>query len=68
MPSKQSFTLIEDVGTYTHPCHSDTEKPVGVRFRMPGHGQIDMVVLLIERVSSKCRFVLEACERYWNQK
>ena len=65
-PFKKRFS--EHVGTATQPCHSDTVKPVGVHFRMPGHEHSDMVALPIERVSSKCRFVLEARERYWIQK
>ena len=65
-PFKKRFS--EHVGTATQPCHENTEKPVGVHFRMPGHDHSHMVALPIERVSSKCRFVLEAHERYWIQK
>ena len=43
-------------------------KPVGVHFRLPGHTHSDMVALPIERVRTKCRFVLEARERYWIEK
>ena len=43
-------------------------KPVGVHFRLPGHTNSDMVALPIERVRTKCRFVLEARERYWIEK
>ena len=35
---------------------------------MPGHAHSDMVALPIERVSTQCRFVLEARERYWIKK
>ena len=52
----------------TQHCQRDTDKPVGVHFRMPGHAHSDMVALPIERVSTQCRFVLEARERYWIKK
>ena len=65
-PFKKRFS--EHVGTATKPCHANTEKPVGVHFRMPGHDHSHMVALPIESVSSKCRFVLESRERYWIQK
>ena len=57
--------LSEPIGTATQPCHSDTTKPVGVHFRLPGHHHSDLVALPIERVRTKCRFVLEARERFW---
>ena len=65
-PFKKRFS--EHVGTATQPCHRDTVKPVGVHFRLPGHTHSDMVALPIERVRTKCRFVLEARERYWIEK
>ena len=65
-PFKKRFS--EHVGTATQPCHENTVKPVGAHFRMPGHDHSHMVALPIERVSSKCRFVLEAREKYWIEK
>ena len=58
----------EHLGTATQPCHRDTVKPVGVHFRLPGHSHSDMVALLIERVRSQCRFVMEAREKFWMKK
>ena len=65
-PFKKRFS--EHVGNVTQHCQRETEKPVGVHFRMPGHAHSDMVALPIERVSTQCRFVLEARERYWIKK
>ena len=65
-PFKKRFS--EHVGTATQPCHENTEKPVGVHFRMPGHDHSHMVALPIEHVRSKCRLVLEARKRYWIEK
>ena len=65
-PFKKRFS--EHVGTATQPCHQDTVKPVGVHFRLPGHSHSDLVALPMERVRNKCRFVLEARERFWIQK
>ena len=55
----------EHVGTATQACHSNTTKPVGTHFRLPGHSHSDLVFLPIEKVVSKDRFVLEARETYW---
>jgi hypothetical protein len=65
-PFKKRFS--EHVGTVTQPCHSETAKPVGVHFRLPGHSHSDMVALPLERIRSKCRFVLEAREKFWIKK
>ena len=35
---------------------------------MPGNTHSDMVGMPIERVRDKCRFVLEATEKYWIEK
>ena len=61
-PFKKRFS--EHAGTATQPCHSDTVKPVGVHFRLPGHSHSDKVALPLERIRSKCRFVLEAREKF----
>ena len=58
----------EHVGSATQPSQRDTVKPVGVHFRMPGHSHSDMVALPIEKVRSKCRFVMEAREKFWIRK
>ena len=43
----------------------NTTKPVGSHFRLPGHSHREMVILPIEKVRSKDRFILEARESYW---
>ena len=65
-PFKKRFS--EHLGTVTQPCHKDTVKPVGAHFRLPGHDHSDMVAMPIEKIRTKCRFVMEARERYWIKK
>ena len=65
-PLKTRFS--EHVGSATQHCQANTSKPVGVHFRGPGHSHADMVILPIEKVRSKDRFVLEARERFWIEK
>ena len=65
-PFKKRFS--EHVGSATQPSQRDTVKLVGVHFRMQGHSHSDMVVLTIERVRSKCRFVMAAREKFWIRK
>ena len=55
----------EHVGSATQQCQVNTIKPVGVHFRLPGHSHREMVILPIEKVRSKDRFILEARESYW---
>ena len=58
----------EHVGTATQPCHADTKKPVGAHFRLPGHSHANMKVVVIEKVRSKDRMILEAREGFWIKK
>ena len=62
-PLKVRFS--EHVGSATQPCQVDTTKPVGLHFRLQGHSHSDMVILPIEKVRSKDRFIMEARESYW---
>ena len=41
-----------------------TVKPVGAHFRLPGHDHSDMIALPIEKIRTRCRFVMEARERF----
>jgi hypothetical protein len=43
-------------------------KPVGAHFKLPGHDHSDMIALLIEKIRNKCRFVMEAREKFWIKK
>ena len=65
-PAKVRFG--EHVGSVTQPSQANTNKPVGVHFRLPGHSHSDMVFLPIEKVRNKDKFVLEAREAYWIKK
>ena len=62
-PFKKRFS--EHLGTATQQCHKDTVKPVGAHFRLPGHEHSDMIALPIEKIRTRCRFVMEARERFW---
>ena len=41
---------------------------MGVHFRLPVQNLSPMVALPLERIRSKCRFVLEAREKFWIKK
>ena len=62
-PGKVRFS--EHLGSATQQCQQDTQKPVGVHFRMAGHSHSDMVYLPIERVHTRDKFVFEARESFW---
>ena len=62
-PGKTRFS--EHIGSVIQACQSDTQKPVGVHYRLPGHSHSDMVFLPIERVHNRDKFVLEARESFW---
>ena len=49
----------EHVGSVTQQCQSDTTKPVGYHFRLPGHSHCNIKFLPIERVQSKDMFALD---------
>ena len=56
----------EHFGSTIWPSHRDTDKPVGVHFRGPGHvPQRDLSFLPIEKVRSKDPFVRLARESFW---
>ena len=55
----------EHVGSATQQCQANTAKSVGVHFRSVGHSHSDMAFLVIEKVRSKDRFIVEARENYW---
>ena len=38
---------------------------MGVHFRLQGNSQSDMVILPIEKLRSKDRFIMEARESFW---
>ena len=62
-----SFThrLGGHLGTATQNCHTDTVKPVGRHFRLPGHDpHRDLVMIPIEIVSARDPFLLRARESY----
>ena len=59
--------LGQHVGTVTFQCHNDTTCPVGEHFRGKGHGAHHMEFLVIEKVDSRDKHVLEARERYWRK-
>ena len=56
------------MGSATQPSQVNTNKPVGVHFRLPGHSHYQMRVLPIEKVRSSDRFVVEAREKFWIEK
>ena len=58
----------EHIGSTTNPSQANTNKSVGVHFRLPGHSHSDLVFLPIEKVGNKDNFVLEAREEYWIKK
>ena len=59
----------QHLGTATQPCHSDTTKPVGRHFRLPGHvAHRDFRFLPIERIQSKDPFVRKVRESMWIKK
>jgi hypothetical protein len=62
-PAKTRFS--EHLGSVTQQCQLNTQKPVGVHFRVAGHSHSDMVFLPIEKVHSRDKFVLEARESFW---
>ena len=62
-----SFThrLGGHLGTAMQNCHTDTVKPVGRHFRLPGHDpHRDLVMIPIEIVSARDPFLLRARESY----
>ena len=65
-PLKVRFS--EHVGSATQPCQVNTTKPVGLHFRLQGHSHSDMVILPIEKVRSKDRFIMESRESFWIKK
>ena len=66
-----SFThrFATHMGSATQPGQSDTAKPVGRHFRMPGHEPHENLVMLpIERISDKEPFLRQARESYYIKK
>ena len=56
----------EHFGSTTWPSQVDTDKPVGVHFRRPGHvSERDFRFLPIEKVRGKDPFIQLARESYW---
>ena len=63
-----SFThrFSSHLGSATQPCQLETVKPVGRHFRLPGHDpHSDLVMLPIEKVSSKEPFLRKARESFY---
>ena len=60
--------LVKHIASATLDSQADTTKPVGKHFRLPGHNSSHMKFLVIEKVFSHDRHVLEARERFWREK
>ena len=63
-----SFThrLASHLGSATQPCQSDTVKPVGQHFRLPGHHPHgDLKMLPIEKIKSSEPFLRKARESFY---
>ena len=56
------------MATVTEQCHSDTMKPVGRHFRLPGHKPSEMKMLPIEKVLELNPFVRKARESLYIKK
>ena len=55
----------QHMATVTEQCHSDTVKPVGRHFRLPGHKPSNMCMLPIEKVIAKDPFIRKARESFY---
>jgi hypothetical protein len=62
------LAVLRDPSRRDSACHSETTKPVGVHFRLPGYSHGDTVALPLERIRSKCWVVLEEREKFWINK
>ena len=63
-----SFThrFASHLASAMQPCHSETTKPVGRHFRLPGHeAHGDMVLLPIEKIGDDEPFLRKARESYY---
>ena len=63
--SNFTVRLGQHLGSATQPCQTDTVKPVGRHFRLPGHkAHRDLVMIPLEVISGRDPFLLRARENF----